>query len=156
MDERELLIETTPFMAPARALEGLSSADAEARPPGSPHSIAETVAHMAFWQRWFGLRARGEGGPMAEHAAEGWPAVSSGEWPSVRDRFLDELERLATLAADGERPVAPPLEFPPLARYTVRDALVHVALHNAHHLGQVVLLRQQLGCWPPPSGRYTW
>jgi hypothetical protein len=35
-------------------------------------------------------------------------------------------------------------------------ALVHVANHNAHHLGQIVLLRQLMGRWPPPSGSWTW
>ena len=156
MNERELLIETTPFMPPARILDGLSTEDAERRPAQSPHSIAEVVAHMAFWQEWFGRRAGGEGDPMARHAADGWPAVASGSWPSLRERFVSHLERLAALGADGGRAVAPPIEFPPLARYTVADALAHVAMHNAHHLGQVVLLRQQMDLWPPPSGSYTW
>jgi hypothetical protein len=31
-----------------------------------------------------------------------------------------------------------------------------MAAHNPHDLGQVVLLRQMLGAWPPPSGSYTW
>jgi hypothetical protein len=29
-------------------------------------------------------------------------------------------------------------------------------VHNAHHLGQIILLRQLFGAWPPPSGRFTW
>ncbi len=53
-------------------------------------------------------------------------------------------------------PIAPPIEFPPLANFTIRDALVHMASHNAHHLGQVIILRQIMGLWPPPSGSYTW
>lgn len=40
--------------------------------------------------------------------------------------------------------------------HSIEDALIHVAQHNAHHLGQVVTLRQVLGCWPPPGGSYTW
>jgi uncharacterized damage-inducible protein DinB len=52
--------------------------------------------------------------------------------------------------------VTPAIEFPPLAHHTVREALVHVAMHNAHHLGQVITLRQLLGAWPPPAGSYTW
>jgi uncharacterized damage-inducible protein DinB len=93
---------------------------------------------------------------MASHAPEGWPAVPSGTWDALRDRFLSELERLTSLGQDRQRALEPPLEYPPLARYTVADVLVHVALHNAHHLGQVVLLRQQMGLWPPPAGSYTW
>jgi hypothetical protein len=37
-----------------------------------------------------------------------------------------------------------------------RDLLVDNHAHNGHHLGQVVLMRQMLGAWPPPSGSYTW
>jgi len=52
--------------------------------------------------------------------------------------------------------LTPAIEFPSLAHYSRRDVLVHVATHNAHHLGQVILLRQLLGVWPPPSGSWTW
>jgi uncharacterized damage-inducible protein DinB len=156
MNERDLLIDTTPFMPPVGVIEGLSAEDAERRPPNAPHSIAEIVAHMAFWQEWFDRRAQGTGGPMAGHAAEGWPPIEPGSWPALRERFVSGLERLAALGASAGRPLDPPVEYPPLARYTVGDALVHVAMHNAHHLGQVVLLRQQMGLWPPPAGSYTW
>ena len=43
-----------------------------------------------------------------------------------------------------------------VAHYTVADAIHHVAQHNAHHLGQVVLMRQLMGEWPPPSGGSNW
>jgi uncharacterized damage-inducible protein DinB len=52
--------------------------------------------------------------------------------------------------------VTPAIEFPPLADYTIRDAMVHVGVHTAHHLGQVVVLRQLMGLWPPPAGSWTW
>lgn len=78
-------------------------------------------------------------------------------WEMVRSRFTDGLQQLAALGErDVARPVTPPIEFPPLVNYTVGDALVHVATHNAHHLGQVILLRQLLGAWPPPAGSWTW
>jgi uncharacterized damage-inducible protein DinB len=85
--------------------------------------------------------------------------VPPGAWPGVHRQFLSGLEHLAALGNhDGraEKPVAPPIEFPPLAQYTIRDALVHVANHNAHHLGQIIVLRQMMGLWPPPSGSWTW
>jgi uncharacterized damage-inducible protein DinB len=52
--------------------------------------------------------------------------------------------------------VSPPIEFPPLASYSIGDVLVHVATHNSHHLGQVIVLRQLMGKWPPPAGSWTW
>ena len=39
---------------------------------------------------------------------------------------------------------------------TVREQLESFAAHNAYHLGRVVLLRQLMGIWPPPSGGLTW
>jgi uncharacterized damage-inducible protein DinB len=85
--------------------------------------------------------------------------VVPGSWPALHRQFLSTLERAAALGDDVDRlasPITPALEFPPLAHYTVRDALVHVANHNAHHLGQVIILRQVMGLWPPPSGSWTW
>ena len=155
---RELLIDTVAYIPPARALEDLEPKDAEQRLAGANHSIAEIVAHLTFWATWFSKRCAGIGEPMPTSAAQGWPQVAAESWPEVRRQFLDVLERLA---ADGENQdlgasVTPPIEFPPLAQYTVRDALVHVSNHNAHHLGQIVVLRQVMGRWPPPSGSWTW
>jgi uncharacterized damage-inducible protein DinB len=152
---------TTPYAyaPPSHILEDLSEAEAHRRVDGSAHTIAELVAHLAFWQAWFLARCRGHAAPMAEHASEGWPAAPPGSWPGTHAGFLAGVKDAAALAADPERTadrLAPAIEFPPLAHYTVGDALTHVAIHNAHHLGQVVTLRQQLGCWPPPAGSWTW
>jgi uncharacterized damage-inducible protein DinB len=155
MDARELLLETYAHLPPARILEELSAEDAERRIAGAPHSIAEIVAHLAFWQEWFRRRCEGMKAPMVEKAAEGWPEVAPGSWPRLREEFVNGLEKLAALEA-REACIEPPIEFPPLANYTLGDALVHVANHNAHHLGQIILLRQLMGRWPPPSGSWTW
>jgi uncharacterized damage-inducible protein DinB len=157
MSPRELLIETTPSIAPVRALEALSTEQADHR-QGSLHTIAEIVSHLAFWQDWFRSRCQGGSQPMPASAALGWTPPAPGSWPDVRQRFLDGLEALVSLGEHegGTRVLAPALEFPPLAGYTVGDVLVHVANHNAHHLGQVIVLRQLMGAWPPPSGSWTW
>jgi uncharacterized damage-inducible protein DinB len=158
MQTRELLADTTAYLSPRLALDGLTPPLADQRIPGAAHTIGEIVAHMAFWQAWFHGRCDGTAGPMPASAALGWIAPETGNWEAVRSGFLDGLDRLVALGAAGDhqRRIDPPIEFPPLAQYTVGDVLVHVAAHNAHHLGQVVLLRQLLGAWPPPSGSWTW
>ena len=131
MNARELLTEPIGFLAPARALEGLSPELADRRVDGATHSIAEIVAHLNFWQHWFIRRAEGVAEPMVQHAAEGWPAVAPGAWPALQKQFVDGLSRLTAWAdATGdalETPLTPAIEFPPLAHYTKRDVLVHVA-----------------------------
>ena len=158
MDARELLVETYAHLPPARALEALSTDEAERRMAGAPHSIAEMVAHLRFWQNWFRRRCEGAQAPMVEKAATGWPEVLPGTWPRIRDEFVEELEGLAAMGSSEslDRRLEPSIEIPPLASYTVGDALVHVANHNAHHLGQIIVLRQLMGLWPPPSGGWTW
>jgi uncharacterized damage-inducible protein DinB len=156
---RELLTDTLAYIPPVRALESLSTDAAERRVAGSSHSIAEIVAHLDFWQRWFVSRCEGIDEPMVTSAADGWPGVTPGSWTAVETRFRAGLERAAALGDDEsrlDRSITPAIQFPPIARYTIRDALVHIATHNAHHLGQVVVLRQVMGLWPPPSGSYTW
>jgi uncharacterized damage-inducible protein DinB len=154
---RELLLTPTEYLAAEKTLEGLSGADAERRVAGAPHSVAEIVGHLAFWQEWFYARCVGEAAAMVSSAAMGWPEVAEGSWEMVRARFLDRLVQVAALGdGDVSRRLSPAIEFPPLANYTVGDALAHVGTHNAHHLGQIILLRQLMGAWPPPAGSWTW
>jgi uncharacterized damage-inducible protein DinB len=159
MSFRELLVETSGYMPPARALEGLSVENAERQASPTVHSIAEIVAHMSFWQEWFIQRIRGDAAPLVAPASLGWPAVERGSWTTWQERFLRGLDEAATIGFDTsglEARVEPAIEFPSLAQLTKRDALVHIATHNAHHLGQVITLRQVMGLWPPPAGSYTW
>ena len=157
MNLREFLSSPVTYLAPDKTLEGLDQTSAETRLSGAPHSIAEIVAHLAFWQNWFYARCTGNAVPIVSSAAAGWPAVGQNSWPSIHSQFLERLEQLASLSdGDVSRRVEPPIEFPPLANYTVGEALVHVANHNSHHLGQVILLRQLNGAWPPPAGSWTW
>jgi uncharacterized damage-inducible protein DinB len=72
----------------------------------------------------------------------------------ARDLLADNHAHIPALSA--LEPITPPVEYLPLATYVVRDAIEHTAAHTSHHLGQVILLRQMLGAWPPPSGSYTW
>jgi len=157
MRARDLLFDNHAHIPALSALDGLTVHHADVRIAHAPHSIAEIVMHLAFWQEWFCGRCDGSAEPLPASAAVGWPAPAPESWDAVRARFAAGLER-GTALGDGDtaRPISPPIDYPPLAAYTVRDAIEHMAAHNAHHLGQIVLLRQMLGAWPPPSGSYTW
>jgi uncharacterized damage-inducible protein DinB len=159
MNIRALLVETHPHIPSEPALSDLSPAQAVERLPRAPHSIAEIVAHMSFWQSWFLARCEGRHEPPIASASLGWPGVEATDWPPVRDRFLAGLQRAVTLGESDARraaPLAPAIEFRPQAGYTVGDALTHIAMHNAHHLGQIITLRQLMAAWPPPGGGFTW
>jgi uncharacterized damage-inducible protein DinB len=159
MPIREMLLDTFVHMSPPAALDGLSEDDAFREPAPAVHHVAAILAHMDFWQSWFLDRCDGVATPVVSAAAAGWPAVAPGEWHRLLTRFRTGLERAAAIGDDAgrvDRPVTPPVDFAPLVGFTIRDALVHVAQHNSHHLGQIITTRQVLGCWPPPAGSWTW
>ena len=147
------------YLNPPAALAGLAAHHAHQKSSARAHSIAEIVAHMAFWQDWFLDRCDGVDLPLPAPAALGWPPVRDFEWDPVLKKFEHGFDRALALADHETRSaqaVTPPIEFEPLSRYTVADVLTHVALHNAHHVGQVITLRQLQGSWPPPAGSWTW
>jgi uncharacterized damage-inducible protein DinB len=58
---------------------------------------------------------------------------------------------------DASNPVNPWPKADSLIDKTSRLRMFHtIASHTSYHIGQVVMLRQLLGKWPPPSGGLTW
>jgi uncharacterized damage-inducible protein DinB len=145
----EGLIEAWSSFTPAtRALEGLTPEQAVAKLDGWPHSIAEVVAHMLYWQRSDFETIETGAEPENPTPDEDFPTVAAEDWPLVKDAFLASLERSKAMARDAallERPILD-------GGFTVGLRMVWFTGHNAYHLGQVVFMRRVLGAWPPPSG----
>lgn len=156
MTAHDLLISPVEFLAPDKLLEGLTPAQAAERVAGAPHTIVQLLAHLDFWQRWFIDRCEGRGTPVPQHATDGWPPAGAGDWDRIHASFLTGLASAVDLEPRAARRVDSAIEFPALATYTIENAITHVALHNAHHLGQIATLRQIQGTWPPPAGGWTW
>lgn len=145
-----LLDEGSAFVPPSRALNGLSAEVAGRRLEGVPHTIAELVAHLRFWQLYTLSLARGEQGVVPQHAEGGWPKTDGTDWDALRQSFLDGLNELKRVAREED------LARVVRGRDTLGYELSLHAIHNAVHLGQVILLRQMLGAWPPSGGSDTW
>jgi uncharacterized damage-inducible protein DinB len=135
------------------AFEALDWKIAGICPEGSPHSIYQLLNHMIYWQEWAVRWLDGEKPPVPKHAGPGWPGSVAPEgaedWKQAVRRFgkgLDEMNRRSRetdlVSKQGGK--------------TRLEMLEAIASHNSYHLGQVVLLRQILGTWPPPSGGLTW
>lgn len=151
---RHELSNPSAFMSPAQILDGLTPDQAARHVAVGTHSIVEVLAHLVFWQSWLLDRCAGIARPPVAHAADGWPTAGPADWAALRERFVAGVHEAAKMTAEGQ--IQPPFEFPPMAQYTVDDTLAHLAMHNAHHLGQIVTIRQLIGQWPPPGGSYTW
>ncbi|WP_309570726.1 DinB family protein [Deinococcus sp.] len=145
-----LLDEGSAFLPPSRALGDLRAEVASRRVDGSPHTIAQIVGHMHFWQTYTLKLARGEQPPTPAHAAEGWPDVRAEQWNAVQRAFLDGLKETKRVAREED------LSRPVREGETLGYELTLHVIHNAVHTGQVILLRRMLGAWPPEGGGDTW
>lgn len=147
---------------PSHILENLTDEVAHARVAGAPHTIYAEVWHAAFWLEVTLDWVRGVETPCPAHNSMSFPSeaqVRAESWADLCRRFLAGAEKAATIAncTDTEKMVVCPSPPGKTARkMSVRDQLESLAAHNAYHLGRVVLLRQMLGSWPPPSGGFTW
>ena len=87
------------------------------------------------------------------HASDGWPTVHENEWPELVEGYLAGLDELRAVAASEELLQRRVQEG---GENTVGYQIMSHFAHEAHHLGQIILLRRQLGAWPPPGGGDTW
>jgi uncharacterized damage-inducible protein DinB len=89
---------------------------------------------------------------------DGWPPVQAGGWDVLRDRYLRSIDAAKQIAATASlvEPLLPNAEVPSLAKESRGSAALRAAVHNSHHLGQVITMRRLMGLWPPPGGTIEW
>jgi hypothetical protein len=150
------------YTPPSHVVENLDVELAHRKIDGAPHTIYSEVWHAAYWQERTLDWVRGVETPCPAHNTMSFPTEEQarGEsWAALCRRFLAGAEKAAAIAncTDTEKVVVcPSPPGKPARKMTVRDQLESLAAHNAYHLGRVVLLRQMMGSWPPPSGGFTW
>ncbi|HEX6811648.1 MAG TPA: DinB family protein [Planctomycetota bacterium] len=138
------------------SLEGIDAARAGQLVGRSPHSIFQVLRHMQYWlditlQRLDGRPQR----PAA--AALGWASPAApreGEWADAVAMFDARLQALAARIRDPKLDLTTIVQ--PDSGVSAREEILMIQGHNSYHLGQIVVLRQELGCWPPPRGGDTW
>ena len=148
---------------PAHIIEGLDAASAHCRIDDVPHTVYQELWHAAFWQRLTLDWIEGSETRFPVHNAQAFPAapeIEAENWLSLCARFLAGAEQSAAVSRALDRldhrvqcTSRPGL---PMREKSIRDLLEGTAAHNQYHLGRIVLLRQLLHQWPPPSGGDTW
>ncbi len=139
-------------VATKNAFDGLDWKLAGTQTEGVP-SIFQLLNHVLYWNEWVVKWLAGKTPPVPKHAPGGWPGKTApqnaAEWKQALKRFRQTVQVMARasqqtdlLAKDRSR--------------TRLEMLQAIASHNSYHIGQVVLLRKQLGAWPPPAGGLTW
>jgi uncharacterized damage-inducible protein DinB len=123
----------------AAALEGVTAAEAHWRPVTAQHTIAELVAHVAYWCRWTAHHLRPDRHP---HPGQDWPQVPP--TPEAWERLRAEVEQAHADCARAIREADPSvLDSPaPEDSVTWREALVDLATHTSYHAAQIFVLRR--------------
>jgi len=133
------------------ALAGMPEKLRAVRPPGVPHNAWQLLEHVRICQRVILDFSRPPGRRFPEREEEWWPESATpadpGDWERSAAAFRSDLADFVALVLD------PASDLQALipgggGRSLLRQALV-VADHTAYHAGQLVLLRQLLGAWPP-------
>jgi len=155
---REQLYGVNSHVHTVHALEGIAPGAAGARVPGSPHTIFQILHHMIYWQDITLARLRGERPEAPQSAKLGWEAPPAPEdasdWEAAIACLAEGLRDFEALLADSSFELDAVRD--PRRRETAREEILMVQCHNSYHLGQIAMLRQQQGAWPPPKGGDTW
>lgn len=123
-------------------------------PPGAPHSLWQLVEHLRIAQfdiLDFCVNPQYEEKTWPD---DYWPAdaapPTTRAWNASLARFEADRRALQKLAANPKTDLT--ARIPHGSGQTYLRELMLVADHTAYHVGQLVLLRQQLGIWKPNRG----
>jgi uncharacterized damage-inducible protein DinB len=149
---------------PLACVEDLPGELATQQVVGFPHSIGQLVFHMNYWMDYELRRIRGKQPVYPKHNSESFPPSpspsNSGEWDGLRKQFAALLVEFAELANAPSQEIQRQIETAHAGDTkvagTLEAVLWQMVAHNSYHVGQIALIRQALGAWPPRGGGDTW
>ena len=149
---------------PLACVEDLSADVAARQVAGFPHSVGQLVFHINYWMNYELRRIRGERPTYPEHAAESFPSspapANAEQWDRLKRDFAWFLTQFAELAKSSatemQREIESAYEGDKKVAGTLEAILWQMVAHNSYHVGQIVIVRQALGAWPPSGGGDTW
>jgi hypothetical protein len=136
-----------------KVFSGLDWKAAGSKPRGVPHSVYQLLRHMSYWQDWVVQWLKGKDPAVPRHASGSWPAEAG---PSSRRDWNESVLRFRRGLVALERGCRGAELSSGRGGKSRLEMLHAIGAHNSYHAGQVALVRQLLGKWPPPSGGLTW
>jgi hypothetical protein len=125
------------------AIEGITPEQANWKPKGKDHSIAELTNHLIFWNQENLSKFLDQ--PVPKYSGnnnETFNSVDKKTWPeTVRkaDSVLINWENAIAAADDAK-----------LEKWY--ETIAHISTHNAYHTGKIVYIRKLQGSWNPAKG----
>jgi uncharacterized damage-inducible protein DinB len=120
------------------------------RPDGLPYSVWEQVEHMRIAQRDILDYCRDPEYTQPAWPDEYWPEAAAPAdetaWERAVGGFREDLAAFSDLVRDASIDLHATVPNGDGHTY-LREAML-VADHNAYHIGQIVVIRRQIGAWP--------
>jgi uncharacterized damage-inducible protein DinB len=133
------------------AVAQLPAAQRGRRPEGLPYSVWELVEHVRRAQHDILVYCRAPDYEAPDWPDDYWPDAaappSADAWDEGLAQVREDREALCDLARDETVDLYDTV--PSSDEHTFLRELLLVADHDAYHVGQIVAVRRQLGCWPP-------
>jgi uncharacterized damage-inducible protein DinB len=140
------------FVALKNAIAGVTAEQAAWKPDGADNSIHEIINHLNYYNNAYLQRFKGI--DYEYTAADNDATFDEGEagsWDAEVARFdaiMNEWRELIGKADDSKfEELAPPSN-----ESKWRTVISNINTHNAHHGGQIVLLRKLQGSWDSSGG----
>jgi uncharacterized damage-inducible protein DinB len=133
---------------PLGSLRGVTAGQAAWKPTPERHSIWELTLHIAYWK--YAVRRILEDGPRSGFARSpsNWPRVSEPAddrtWREDRALLRSEHRQLVE-AARALDPGSLDERAPGSGMYRLADLLHGIVMHDAHHVGQIQLMKRMYG-----------
>ncbi|HEX8248742.1 MAG TPA: DinB family protein [Pyrinomonadaceae bacterium] len=143
------------FVALKNAVKNLTAEQAAWKPENSDNSIWEILSHLNFYNEAYLKRFKGI--DYVYPTTDNNETFSSAENAS-EEAWRAEIERLDSIMIEWRNLLAAAAEskFDEAVSATNQSLwssiVAHINVHNAHHAGQIVLLRKLQGSWDARRG----
>jgi DinB superfamily len=131
------------FVCADVALAGVTAEQANWTDGKGNHSVGQLAYHIWFWNDRNLRRLKGEdAGKFSGNNDETFDKFDAKSWSETvqkLDAVLTELEKMVENADEAKlKAIAP--------------TIVNINVHNAYHIGEIVMVRKEQGSWDPSKG----
>lgn len=120
-------------------------------PPNVPYTPWHLVEHLRLTQRDMLDYVTSADYPRLDWPVDYWPSreaqASRDQWEASVAAFVEDCAALAALVADPERDLDAPIPW--TSGHTLLRCVRIIGNHNSYHVGELAILRQVTGTWPP-------
>jgi hypothetical protein len=131
------------FVCADVALAGVTAEQANWTDGKGNHSVGQLAYHIWFWNDRNLRRLKGEdAGKFSGNNDETFDKFDAKSWSETvqkLDAVLTELEKMVENADETKlKAIAP--------------TIANINVHNAYHIGEIVMVRKEQGSWDPSKG----